>query len=132
MSKSIRLSKKHGVNPSLMLCSWCGEPSGVALLGRLPNDKEAPREAVFDDVPCEKCEKGMARGITLIAAEIVDGKPKRTGAWWVITEDAARRMFEGHEAEETMRSKKAFIDSDMVEFLGLDVVGSTEAPNGVE
>jgi hypothetical protein len=41
MKDSIRLSEKHGVNPSLMLCFYCGEASGVALLGRLKGDQDS-------------------------------------------------------------------------------------------
>lgn len=40
----IHLSKKHGVNPSIEICAVCGKGIGVALLGRLKNDAEAPRE----------------------------------------------------------------------------------------
>ena len=32
---SVRLSPKHGLNPSLVVCPICGEPTSIALLGRL-------------------------------------------------------------------------------------------------
>lgn len=32
---SVRLSPKHGLNPSLVVCPICGEPISIALLGRL-------------------------------------------------------------------------------------------------
>ena len=95
MSKdSIRLSEKHGVNPSLMLCFYCHEASGVALLGRLKDDAEAPRQAVFDKEPCAKCKEWMAKGIICISVR--DGEsgddPYRTGGWAVVTEDFVRRI----------------------------------------
>lgn len=56
MSKSIRFSEKHGVNPSLLVCLVCGKDTGVALVGRLPYDKEAHRK-MSDRGPCEACEE---------------------------------------------------------------------------
>ena len=43
MSRSIRISEKHGVNPTIPICFYCGEDKNeVALLGKLHGDKEAP------------------------------------------------------------------------------------------
>lgn len=42
MSKGIRVSEKHGVNPSITICPICGKETGIALLGKLKGDKEAP------------------------------------------------------------------------------------------
>ena len=33
--KGIKLSPKHGLNPSMDLCFWCGEPKGVILCGHM-------------------------------------------------------------------------------------------------
>ena len=53
MSKSIRLSEKHGVNPSITICPVCGKDTGIAILGRLKGDKEAPRKMIGD--VCDDC-----------------------------------------------------------------------------
>ena len=67
MSKDyIRISKKHGVNPSLTLCFWCGKSKGIALLGQLPNDAEAPKEAVFDYEPCDECQSMWKQGVPIL------------------------------------------------------------------
>lgn len=39
---SIKLSPKHGVNPSILHCICCGKDYGIAMLGKLKGDKEAP------------------------------------------------------------------------------------------
>lgn len=44
MSKGIRVSEKHGVNPSITICPICGKETSIALLGKLKGDKEAPRK----------------------------------------------------------------------------------------
>lgn len=50
----IILSEKYGVNPSMDLCMICGEPHQIVLLGRLPNDEEAPKQVCTGQV-CSKC-----------------------------------------------------------------------------
>lgn len=40
MSKNIRLSEKHGVNPSIIVCPICDKETGIALLGKLKGDKK--------------------------------------------------------------------------------------------
>ena len=58
----LRISERHGVNPSLAQCFWCGQDSGeLILFGRLPQDHEAPRKVVMSYEPCEKCDKQMGR-----------------------------------------------------------------------
>lgn len=35
MSKSIEISKKHGINPTILFCAWCGKETGeLGLVGR--------------------------------------------------------------------------------------------------
>ena len=49
MGKGIKVSPKHGLNPTIPICFWCGKERGeVALLGRLPGDAEAPKNVVLD------------------------------------------------------------------------------------
>lgn len=48
MSKGIRVSEKHGVNPSITICPICGKETGIALLGKLKGDKEAPMRMLSD------------------------------------------------------------------------------------
>lgn len=53
MSKGIRISEKHGVNPSITICPICGKDTGIALLGKLKGDEEAPRKIIGD--LCDDC-----------------------------------------------------------------------------
>ena len=40
-TNSIKISQKHGVNPTIPICFWCGkEKNEIALLGKLPGDAE--------------------------------------------------------------------------------------------
>lgn len=72
MSKGIKISPKHGVNPCIPVCFFCGQDKNeVALLGQIGDrrkgeDLEAPRRAVLDYVPCEECQKKFAEGVLLV------------------------------------------------------------------
>ena len=103
MSKSIRLSKKHGVNPTLAVCAWCGEETGeIALLGYMgKGDPEAPRRMVIGYEPCPKCAELWAQGTACIEVSdrpLTDGQPPiqsgfyPTGRLTVIKREAAARM----------------------------------------
>lgn len=73
MSKGIRLSKKHGVNPTMVICAWCHEQTGeIALVGELPGDIEAPREMIVSYEPCDKCREKWDQGVACVE---VDTKP---------------------------------------------------------
>lgn len=79
MSKGIRLSKKHGVNPSLLKCIMCGESIGVALMGRLKDDAEAPSECINGDI-CDKCNERMGdEYVGLVEARQEDGQTRLLG-----------------------------------------------------
>ena len=106
--KSIKLSPKHGVNPCIPICCWCGkEKNEIALLGKLKEDAEAPRNAVLDYEPCEECQAKLNMGVVLI--EVTKNQPNEnvmpiqeqygiplypTFRYSVIKLEAAKRLFE--------------------------------------
>lgn len=53
MGKGIKFSEKHGVNPTITLCPVCGKETGIAMLGKLKNDAEAPKYIIGDI--CNEC-----------------------------------------------------------------------------
>lgn len=65
MAGRITLHPEFGVNPSLDICFWCGEPKGVALLGR-NKGREAPRQMVTSYEPCDTCKENFALGILVL------------------------------------------------------------------
>lgn len=73
MSKdNILLSPKYGLNPSMVKCFWCGEDIGIALMGKLKGDAEAPRSIIQSYEPCDKCKEYFKQGI-LVAG--ISSKP---------------------------------------------------------
>lgn len=77
---SITLSPKYGVNPSIVHCRCCGETYGVAMLGKLKGDQEAPKD-IYDGL-CKTCEGVINQGGVMVI-EVKDGEnvdnPYRTG-----------------------------------------------------
>lgn len=123
--KSIPISPSHGVNPSMMQCFWCGETKGIALLGKLPNDAEAPRMAIFDYEPCDSCAALMAQGITLMEADEHTHKP--TGSYMVIKEEALNNLLiDGELKTSILKMRKCFVPSNIYATL----YAKEEQPNG--
>lgn len=89
---SITLSPKYGANPSVLRCICCGKDYGVAMLGKLKGDKEAPRE-IFQGL-CNDCEEVVKQGGAMII-EVVDGEtgnnPCRTGRLVGVSKDFKER-----------------------------------------
>ena len=58
MGKGVILSKKHGLNPSMVICPICSKEESVAILGYIKGDKEAPRY-IQGDI-CDECKAKVA------------------------------------------------------------------------
>lgn len=52
--EGIILSKKHGVNPSINCCVYCGKDLDIILFGQLKNDEEAPKKVCAGEI-CDNC-----------------------------------------------------------------------------
>lgn len=102
MSKNIKLSPNHGLNPTIPVCFFCGKDKNeVALLGKIKKgDPEAPRHCIIDYEPCDECKKIMSQGITLIEASETPQQNGQqpfvrneypTGKWCVVSKDFIKR-----------------------------------------
>ena len=134
MSKGIEISPKHGLNPTIPVCFWCGkEKNEIALLGRIrekttnrfganvterDSDIEAPRRMVLDYEPCDECQKMWDSGVAVIEAQetpIMPNQPEiqkgiyPTGRFAVVTVEGADRVFPQHAP--WSKGQKVFVDS---------------------
>lgn len=116
---SIRLHKEFGVNPTLIMCTWCGKETGeIALLGS-SYDGEAPRQMAVSDDPCKACRDQMKQGITFIEMTY-KGSTTRTGRWCVMAEKATMRCLSaGPTLDQVMASRRAYVTPDVSAKLGL-------------
>lgn len=138
MAKGIRLSKEHGVNPSVSLCFWCGKDKNeLVLFGTSYKDEKgktakAPSKIVMNYEPCDTCVSNMSKGVTLIevipsstGAMIAEGgtKVQPTGRWLVIRKEAALQLFNSNK-------EKAFIHPTAYNTL-LGLQGTKEVPSRI-
>ena len=83
MAKNITLSPKHGLNPTIPVCAWCGEPKNeIALMGRIKTktigeDPKAPMHCVLDYTPCDKCAEQWSMGVAVLEATTRRPEPYR-------------------------------------------------------
>lgn len=121
MSKGIKISPKHGLNPTIPVCFWCGKQKNeIALMGRMTDDIEAPKNMVLDYVPCEECQNHMAMGVAVLEASDcpnTEGQPPMqkgvypTSRFVVVTTECADRVFSAYAP--WSEGKKVFVDSDV-------------------
>lgn len=102
MSKNIKISEKHGLNPSIDVCFFCGKDKQLLLFGKLKGDAKAPTRVVSNYVPCEECRKKFAEGRLVIEVVTKDNgvQPITAGAWptgrWcVLPNEIANVLFKG-------------------------------------
>ena len=119
--KSIILSEKYGVNPSVTHCECCGKSIGVVMFGRLKGDVEAPKDVYMG--LCDSCQSVVDQDGLLII-EVRDGEtgnnPYRTGRITGITKDAKERMF--HDISGNM----AYMEHEMFQHIFGDVKFTAE------
>ena len=117
----IKISPKYGVNPTIPVCFWCGKQKNeIALMGRMKDDIEAPKNMVLDYVPCEECQSHMAMGVAVLEASDhpnTEGQPPMqkgvypTSRFVVVTTECADRVFNAYAP--WSEGKKVFVDSDV-------------------
>jgi len=116
--KKIRISKKYGLNPSMSVCFLCGgDKNEIIIPGMLKGDIEAPRKAVWNKEPCDKCKEYMNMGVMLISVENKTDQenPYRTGKIVVIKVDAAEKIF----GDSIKDKRAAFVEDEVWDKLGL-------------
>lgn len=126
MSKSIKLSKEHGVNPTIPICFWCEKDKNeVVMLGKLKNDAEAPKRMWIpgDYEPCDECKKQWENGIVLFEAYktpvIYEDQPPfhggyPNGRWTVLTEEGVKKIFYPDVANKLIEQKMGFMDYETI------------------
>lgn len=88
---ALRLSKKHGVNPSMGVCPICLKDNHeILLLGKLPGDVEAPMRVPSNI--CDECKSKIEEGFYPLV--VIKDIPERMVKNGLISMEDAKR--EGH------------------------------------
>jgi hypothetical protein len=122
----IRLSRKHGVNATLIACGICGgETNELALLGWLPGDAEAPRR--MRGRVNSRCDACATRLQDHVACLRVDDDKQPTGELVWLTDAQVRDLVASPElVAHFLRERLCLIGADGWAKLGLPVAGTLE------
>lgn len=128
-SKSITMSPKYGVNPTIPVCFFCGEEKQeIALLGKLKGDVEAPHRMCLDYEPCEKCKQAFTQGILLVGVvthPLPDNRPPiqenlyPTGSYMLVTESFIERFLadDVKTKEQVLKTRKMLLVEPVIQHL---------------
>src|SRR5262245_54993803 len=125
----IKLSPTHGVNPSVLVCFICGKDWGVALLGRLPGDVEAPRQLIAPREYCNDCTERLKTKIALIrvAKGSDESNPHRLGeVIFVAEEEVLPHLTPDAVREQIARQRVTYMDDETWQRMGLPVVAESD------
>ena len=130
--KGIRVSKEHGLNPTLGICFWCRKPTNeIGLAGYIKGDKEAPKYSILSYEPCDECKKNFALGVLVMEATTQPNTEKQppiqkanekigtpdlypTGRYVVMKREAATRIFN---VPEDQIKDKVFVDKEVMDLI---------------
>ena len=116
--KGIILSDKHGVNPSINVCFFCGEDKEIVMFGRLKGDAKAPKRIIQNYAPCDKCAEIMKKGRTVIEitrnstgmlpiiTEPQEAWP--TGRWCVVPTEDAKKLFKDNSVRPVLLEEELY------------------------
>ena len=90
MGKGVILSKKHGLNPSMVICPICSKEESVAILGYIKGDKEAPRY-IQGDI-CDECKAKVADNKCFVISVDEDQRLKH---YTIVSKDIFTQKIEG-------------------------------------
>lgn len=117
MSDGIILSKKHGLNPTIVACPYCGEAKNQILITGLEGEKwakkhgiesgEMPKYVLLEDdiEPCDECKKA---GVAMVEVDSEDNKIP-TGRKWLIKEDVVEWLFTEPDTLKEVLNKRVFL-----------------------
>jgi hypothetical protein len=121
--------EKLGIALVKRACPACGSPEDAEIIMNTRLTKHHANEVEslngktigYLDKPCKSCNDLMSKGFLLIGcvSSLTDdlNNPYRSGHQWVITNEAAKRMF----SEETITKGVAFIDVEDAKKLGFPI-----------
>jgi len=134
---TITLHKKHGLNPTMDTCFYCGKAKDILLIGNktikwekagiASSDGKMPQQiGVINDEPCQECKGFMEKGIILVSVKDEEEdrnekNPFRTGKMCVITEEAIKRILQGDLLNSILKTRFSFILDEAWKKLGLPV-----------
>ena len=124
----MKISKNHGLNPTIPLCQYCGKQKNEIILTGAQGEKWAKKNgfsdgqmpmyvAVENDIePCDECKKIGVAVVELLSE--VDRVP--TGRRWLIKEEAVNKLLADSQVKsEVLQKRIMLIDTETAQTMGL-------------
>lgn len=124
----MRISKKHGLNPTIPLCQYCGKPKNEIILTGAHGETWAKKNGIIDgqmpmyvavenDIdPCDDCKK---IGIAVIELQS-EFERVPTGRRWLIKEEAVNKLLADSQLKsEVLQKRIMMIDTETAKMMGL-------------
>ena len=114
------------------MCYYCNESKNELILHKQFKNISVLHNHVIDMEPCTKCAERMQQGVILVSVkdgESMEGNPPnpyRTGGWWVVTIEAAKRIFRNIDFDE---QRFCFIEDSIAKQVGLKKGGQDGISN---
>lgn len=123
---SIKISPKHGLNPMIPVCFFCGkEKQEIVFFGKVDRaDSEVPMKGTIDYEPCDECKEKFKQGILLVEVStepsvkgqfpITEGIYP-TGRWYVVDDKYIINNIKNEDAvTDILKKRRAFIEPGLV------------------
>jgi hypothetical protein len=73
----------------------------------------------MDQEYCKECQEHAKIGVILVEAQVGGGMVHLLGGYWVVKEEAARKLLQGEAGEQALKRRAAYIPPEVVTHLGL-------------
>lgn len=124
---------KNTLGVALTKCYYCNDDSDIIINRTLTESRakqvEGMHGKVVDMRPCNACKAQMEKGIILITIDEEKSdrdwdraempNPYRTGGFFVVTEDAVKRLFPESHLPFMLKYRWMFIEHEAAEKIGL-------------
>lgn len=125
----ITLSKRHGLNPSMPTCYFCGEATGEIILPGLAGEKLAKELGNADGqmpmycppvsiMPCAKCKE---KGVGFVEVDN-ETNQQPTGRRWLLKDSALNFIQPRDLLEAILKQRICILAAETVSAIGLDTL----------
>ncbi len=100
-------------------CFFCGKVKHLLLNKRM--NKTFPKNAVYNEIPCEDCKLIMKVGVLFIGCRNGEKgqNPYRTGQIIGVEEKAVKKLIQEPLLTEVLKQRVCFIEEDVLKKIGL-------------
>lgn len=110
--------EEYGLNPTVMVCLYCGQDTGcIALMGNSMTGR-APARAVLSLKRCKKCEKEYRNAVMFVEMVEDGGQLRPTGRWAALSKEwPGLKDVDDPRIKEMIRTEYVLVDPEVFQML---------------